>query len=185
MWVALTYELNRLRRAGNETATFFDVSLKEPQENAFVFDVSTPERIDAAIKRSSRFGEAIAKLKAEYGILVDWPGFDILTLSSEEVESYDRLIELKSSGHASRIQEMTWNEWKTASKSQLREHYYLYLVGNLRSDLCNSHPFIRTIQNPFGQLSAEVAEGGALKKKLKLEVAIFREAEHLDLGVRA
>lgn len=184
MWVAMTYELNRLNRAGHETDTIFDISSEDYQDNALIFDVSTPDRIDAAINYSSRFKEAIAKLRTEHGIDIQWPGFDILTLSSEEGESFDRLIELKSSGHTSRFQEMTWNEWKTASNNRLRQCYYLYMVGNLRSDIPNSIPFVRTICDPYGQLSAEVVQGGAPRKKLKLEVALFSEAAHLDLVVR-
>jgi len=61
----------------------------------------------------------------------------------------DRLIELKSSGVNATMQTMTWNEWKTARDSHLRQRYYLYLVGNLRSDLASAEPFVRAINDPY------------------------------------
>ena len=40
---------------------------------------------------------------------------------------------------------------QTAKASILRERFYLYLVGNLRSDLVAAQPYIRMIKNPFEQ----------------------------------
>jgi hypothetical protein len=96
----------------------------------------------------------------------------------------DRIVELKSSGVASRFQEMTWNEWKTAKASTLRERFYLYLVGNLRADLAAAKPYIRTIRNPFEQIVADAQVARSVQKKVQLAVREFREAEHLDLTVR-
>lgn len=36
---------------------------------------------------------------------------------------------------------------ETTKSSMLRDRYYLYLVGNLRSDLHGATPYIRTIRN--------------------------------------
>jgi hypothetical protein len=94
------------------------------------------------------------------------------------------MIELKSSGIASRVQEMTWNEWKTAQASSLRARFYLYLVGNLRSDLPAAQPYIRTIRNPFEQIAADVQVSRTTQRKVQLTVTEFREAEHLDLTVK-
>ena len=94
------------------------------------------------------------------------------------------MIELKSSGVASRVQEMTWNEWKTAQASALRARFYLYLVGNLRSDLPAAQPYIRTIRNPFEQIAADVQVSRTTQRKVQLTVTEFREAEHLDLTVK-
>ena len=96
----------------------------------------------------------------------------------------DRLIELKSSGVCSKVQEMSWNEWKSARANQLRQRFYLYLVGNLRSDLNGSKPFVRTIRDPFEQLLAEISLNKRVERKVQLAVNLFREAEHLDLTVR-
>jgi hypothetical protein len=78
---------------------------------------------------------------------------------------------------------MSWNEWKSAGSSALRSRFYLYLVGNLRSDLNDAHPFVRTIRNPFEQLAAEVRVGHSVSRKVQLSVDLFKEAEHLVLSV--
>jgi hypothetical protein len=184
MRVALAFERNRLRRSGLQSAEVFDPSIDETQPGAVVFDTSQPDRIARARGASVEFNLAMNRLYSEFGISPDWPGFDILTLDPRTPESLDRLIELKSSGIASRIQEMTWNEWKTAASSALRTRFYLYLVGNLRSDLGNSTPYIRTIENPFEQLVADVQVNRAVSRKVQLAVHLFKEAEHLSLSVR-
>jgi hypothetical protein len=76
------------------------------------------------------------------------------------------------------------HEWKTAKASSLRERFYLYLVGNLRSDLPAAQPYIRTIRNPFKQIAADVQVLRTTQRKVQLTVAEFREAEHLDLTVK-
>jgi hypothetical protein len=117
-------------------------------------------------------------------IPLEWPGFDVLTLNPANKDEVDRVIELKSSGVCSRFQEISWNEWKSASSNQLRHRFYLYLVGNLRSDLNGSKPFIRAIRDPFEQLIAEIQVSRRLERKVQLAVHLFQEAEHLDLTVR-
>lgn len=183
MWVALTFELERLRRSGLIEATAFDVTAPTGQDQVLVFDVSKPELVESARSRSNLFNKAITGLQP-FGVVPDWPGFDILTLDTRLPQTIDRMIELKSSGVASRVQEMTWNEWKTANASTLRERFYLYLVGNLRSDLVAAQPYIRTIRNPFEQIVADVQVTRAIQKKVQLAVHEFREAEHLDLTLR-
>jgi hypothetical protein len=183
MWVALAFEQSRLRRSGMAQAAVFDSMVATGQEQALVFNVSKPELVESARSKSNLFNSAIAWLQ-HLGVVPDWPGFDILTLDTRLPQHVDRMIELKSSGVASRMQEMTWNEWKTAKGSTLREHFYLYLVGNLRSDLEAAQPYIRTIRNPFEQLAAEVRVNRATQRKVQLAVQEFREAEHLNLTVR-
>ena len=94
-----------------------------------------------------------------------------------------RLIELKSSGVSSRVQEMSWNEWKSAGSNTLGQHYYLYLVGNLRSDIDGAVPFVRTIRNPFEQLRADIRADRTVTRKVQLALHYFDEAEHLNLTV--
>lgn len=183
MWVALTFECARLQRAGlTEARVFVGGSAEDP--DALVFDVSTPERVERARRASPRFDAALGRLHEQHGVVPDWPGFDILSLDPRVAGSVDRMIELKSSGVASRVQEMTWNEWKTATTSALRERFYLYLVGNLRADLTAAKPYVRTIRNPFQQMVADVQVSRSLQRKVQLAVHQFREAEHLDLSVR-
>jgi hypothetical protein len=184
MWVALSFERGRLRHAGLPEAEIFDGENPDVVEHAFVFDVSNPESVEIARSKSPEFSVAMTWLRQNFGIVPDWPGFDILTLDPREPNHLGRMIELKSSGVASRIQEMTWNEWKTARSSSLRERFYLYLVGNLRSDLAAARPYIRTIRNPFEQIAADVQISRTTQKKVQLTVTEFREAEHLDLTVK-
>lgn len=184
MAVALSFERNRLRRAGFEAAQIFDTESGDPQPGAFVFDVSSPQKIAYARARSERFNAVMERL-CRYGISTEWPGFDLLTIHPGEPFVHERLIELKSSGVTARVQEMSWNEWKTATSSSLRENFYLYLVGNLRSDLRDAAPFVRTIRNPFEHLLTEVRSGTVSTRKVQLAVHGFKEAEHLDLAVAA
>jgi hypothetical protein len=184
MWIALSFERNRLRRCGLSGAEIFNPSGGTSQTNALVFDVSKPDKIDLARRLSPSFDEVIKRLRDGFGISMEWPGFDVLSLDPRTSEVFNRLIELKSSGVASRVQEISWNEWKTAGSSKLRDFFYLYLVGNLRSDLHGCAPFVRTIWNPFEQLVANVQVNRAVERKIQLAVHLFRQAEHLDLTVR-
>jgi hypothetical protein len=147
-----------------------------------VFDVTQPSHIALARSLCPQFDDAFRQLEA-LGVSGEWPGFDVLSLNPTRYPCFDRLIEVKSSGVCSRVQEMTWNEWKTARGSALRRHYYLYLVGNLRADLNETRPFLRAIRNPFEQLAADVRVDRRLARKVQLAVQQFREAEHLDLTV--
>ena len=183
MHVALTFERNRLRHGGNAHAEIFNLSESEDQPHALVFDVSTPTAIDRARASSQLFGQAFAELQRR-GVSVQAPGFDILTLNRHRPDRLDRLIELKSSGVQARLQEMSWNEWKSARNSELRDLFYLYLVGNLRSDLGDAVPFLRAVHDPFQTIWAEQVEQNSQKRKVQLQVTQFAAAEHLDLGVR-
>lgn len=184
MWVTLSFERNRLRRSGLPNAAIFDPTKSEPQPDAVVFDVSSPVQIAGARAGSVLFDSMMARLHREFDIPLDWPGFDVLTIDPRAAVLPDRLIELKSSGIASRLQEMTWNEWKTATSSTLRTRFYLYLVGNLRSDLEGGVPYVRTIRNPFEQLVANVQVSSSTSRKVQLAVHLFKEAEYLELGTR-
>ena len=79
---------------------------------------------------------------------------------------------------------MSWNEWKAARNSELRNLFYLYLVGNLRSDLGDAVPFIRAVHDPFATIWAEEVEQDSRSRKIQLNVTQFTAAEHLDLSVR-
>jgi hypothetical protein len=184
MWVALSFEQGRLRRSGLTEAAIFNAENPVSVKRALVFNVSKPELVETARSKSAEFSAAMTWLHQNFGVVPDWPGFDILTLDPREPNSVSRIIELKSSGVASRFQEMTWNEWKTARASTLRERFYLYLVGNLRTDLVSAQPYIRTIRNPFEELAADVQVSRTIQKKVQLAVSSFREAEHLDLVVQ-
>lgn len=181
MGIALAYERTRLRKAGL-TAEILDPSADGDQSEALVFDVSSPALIERSRALSQRFDAVMRRLQQEFGVSPEWPGFDILSLDQRREQLLDRLIELKSSGVDARMQELSWNEWKVAT-SALRPHFFLYLVGNLRSDLIGSAPFVRTVQDPFGQLAAEVRTNRSTQRKVHLAVHLFREAEHLDLTV--
>jgi hypothetical protein len=181
MSVALSFERLRLRRQGHTDASIFVPG--EPSDRAFVFDVSNPARIKAAARDSLRFRKAIERLGPRV-LSIKFPGFDILTLDPVDRMS-DRLIELKSSGVDAQVQSMTWNEWKTARDSVLREQFFLYLVSNLRSDLGDRKPYLRAIKDPFGSLlHQELIESG-VRRSVQLRVQEFAEAEHQPLEVVA
>jgi hypothetical protein len=79
---------------------------------------------------------------------------------------------------------MTWNEWKTAQHSQIRPYFYLYLVGNLRADLPNAQPFIRTVHDPFANLwNTTTTTETAIRRTVQLNIQEFDAAEELTLGV--
>jgi len=151
--------------------------------NDRVFDVSSPRDIDRARSASPRFAAAYDDLVAAHGLNRHYPGFDILTLDARA--QVERCIELKSSGVAARVQEMTWNEWKVSSNSGLARRFYLYLIGNLRSDIPGATPFVRTIRDPVSQLRADVTVEQRTQQKVQLRVDRFREAEEMVLSVRA
>ena len=181
MHVALRFEALRVARgAGVPESVPTDATRRPPDDR--VFDVSSPRDIDRARSASPRFAEAYDDLVASHGLNRHYPGFDILTLdTSGQVE---RCIELKSSGVAARVQEMTWNEWKVSSDSGLSERFYLYLIGNLRSDIPGATPFDRTIRDPVSQLRADVTVEQRTQQKVQLRVDRFREAEELVLTVK-
>ena len=181
MFIAMTYESRRLRRAGLEHAVF---DPDDPQRSARVFDVSTRGAIDGALKHSKRFEQVLEAL-GRSGIRRDAPGFDILTLEDDAPDQIGRLIELKSSGNNARIQSMSWNEWKTARESSLRARFYLYLAGNLRSDLQDAAPFLLALKDPVGSLFATDRQGQQRTRSVQLNVQEFEEAERLALTVRA
>ena len=180
MSVALRYEQHRLRKAGQPNVEIFDPSA--PDEQATVFNVSTPRSLRAAMEGSARLRDVMAYL-ADHGVSQSFPGFDLLSLDLEHSGLPGRLIELKSSGVNAIVQAMTWNEWKTARSSDLRPFFYLYLVGNLRSDLRGARPFIRAIHDPFGAMFAVELEEVTRRRSVQLRVREFPMAEHLDLTV--
>lgn len=175
MRIAIAYEVRRLRRSGHNVAT----ALLTTGSDSVVVDVHSPEAIRLAEEASPAAKQVLLTLEAK-GVSRLYPGFDILTIAEGKP---DRLIELKSSGVDARVQAMSWNEWKTARASGMRSLFWLYLVGNLRSDLAHAVPFVRAIRDPFGSLVADEVEEQQLRRAVQLRVREFAEAEHLDLGV--
>ena len=182
MFVAMTYEVNRLTSDGVPDACRFDPDVKDDQPLACVFDISSPALIAIAQERSEPFGQAMAQLAA-HGVHQQHPGCDILTVRPGVARPIDRLIELKSSGQNAHTQAMTWNEWKTAQNDQLRSHFYLYLVANLRSDIPEARPFLRAVRDPYATIRAQEKVDHSTTRRVVLRVAEFEEAEHLELGV--
>jgi hypothetical protein len=180
MHIAAVFEKRRLTCDGL-SATIFDAD--EPLPTDAIFDVSTAPAVALAAELSDRFKRALATLEHR-GIAADVPGFDILTLDQRADDDIGRLIELKSSGVSAHTQAMTWNEWKTAGHADLRAHFYLYLVGNLRADI-DTPPFIRTICDPFGELRSTEQTNRTLRRSVQLDVTAFRQAEFQELTVRA
>jgi superfamily II DNA or RNA helicase/transcriptional regulator with XRE-family HTH domain len=104
----------------------------EDAEGAIVKDVSNPAR-------------------AREAGLLDWPGFDLLSVRPNKEE---RDIEVKGRARVGDI-EISENEW--AKACNLRDQYWLYVVYNCAS----SYPRLVRIQDPFGKLIVK-ARGGVL-----------------------
>lgn len=183
MHVAMGFERLRLRRAGCADA-LMSSEVDGPSESLRVFDVSTAAAAERAWELSAALREAFKYLESQ-GVHRWFPGFDILTLAADDPGRPDRMIELKSSGLNARTQTMTWNEWKSAKASSLRERFYLYLVGNLRTDLGAAAPFLRAIHDPFSSLWAREVEDASVHRSIQLNVLEFATAEELVLSVRA
>lgn len=167
MQIAMAYELVRLRRGGHNPVD---------DGRTLVVDVHSPAVIEAAERRNDVVRRVFDGLEAG-GVSRLWPGFDLLTIVDGKV---DRSIELKSSGVDARVQTMSWNEWKTAGGSHLRERFWLYLVGNLRADL-DAKPYVRGIRDPFGALTSTEVTSEHRARAVQLRVREFNSAEHLDL----
>lgn len=183
MRISVAYEARRLERvSGSVTIVLDGVLHGDPGSRAhdtLVVDVHTP----AAIARAEKFSDIVRRVMKNLeasGVSRIHPGFDLLSIRGGEI---DRLIELKSSGVDARVQAMSWNEWKSASLSNLRSKFWLYLAGNLRADLDHASPYIRAIHDPFGSLVSETVEDRQLRRSVQLRVREFTTAEHLDLTV--
>lgn len=160
MSITIQYEIDRLHD---------DYECGNPED--YVFDIHDEDEIRKA-QEDDVAGPVLDWLN-EQGLPMPFPGFDILTVNPETGKA-DRLIELKSSGHDTRTPPVTWNEWKTASTSEVQDRYYLYIVGNLRKDV-QSDPYIRELPNPFGLLNAETKKRQEVKKEVKVNVRSFKE----------
>lgn len=66
---------------------------------------------------------------------------------------------------------MSWNEWKSARANDLRERFWLYLVGNLRADLAHATPFLRS--DPFGSLFGKTLSDVSVRRVVQLRVREF------------
>lgn len=178
--VGIRTDLSALDHLGMQIAMSFERGRLVRNGGGRVFDVSHPDLIRDAW---DELREVFERELLPQGIGRDWPGFDLLSLDTDG--RLDRMIELKSSGVSARTQECTWNEWKSAGQDSLREKFFLYLVGNLRADLRGQRPFVRTVQDPFGQLRADVRLQTKVERKVQLAVSRFREAEEEVLEVLA
>jgi hypothetical protein len=176
MQITLAFERWRLSALG---AVILPGETSPEGVDALVVDVSSPGVITAAVEQSTVVKKVFDWLAGQ-GISSVYPGFDILTIRHGKV---DRLIELKSSGVDAHVQAMSWNEWKTAGGTA-RSRFWLYLVGNLRSDLYNTEPFLRAVHDPFGTLSASTAEDSIRRRSVQLRVREFAAADQLTLEVR-
>jgi len=183
MQIAVAYEARRLGGVVESVSTIWNGVLQGGEgsqaEDTLVVAVHTP----GAVARAEELSDVVKRLMEDLeasGVSRVHPGFDLLSIRGGEI---DRLIELKSSGIDARVQAMTWNEWKSASRSDLRDSFWLYLVGNLRADLVHASPYVRAINDPFGSLESQTVENQQLRRSVQLRVREFTTAEHLDLTV--
>jgi len=183
MQIAIAYEARRLEGVRHSVTIVSGDILQGGDgslaDDTLVVAVHTPDAVARAEKLSDVVKRVMEDLEAT-GVSRVHPGFDLLSIRGGEI---DRLIELKSSGVDARVQAMTWNEWKSASRSDLRSRFWLYLVGNLRADLDHASPYVRAINDPFGSLVGETVEDQQVKRAVQIRVREFTTAEHLDLTV--
>ena len=177
MQITLAFEQHRL---AGRTVTVLPSNHEPGTAESLIVDVSSPKMIAAAEAQSAVVRQVFDDLGKE-GISRLFPGYDILTIVDGKV---DRMIELKSSGVDAQVQAMSWNEWKTAGGA-MREHFWLYLVGNLRADLQHALPFVRAIQDPFGTLKGSTAEDVIRRRSVQLRIREFAAADELVLQLKA
>jgi hypothetical protein len=176
MQITIGFERHRL---GDLDARVLPSDASKVGARTLIVDVSSPRMIALAIEQSTAVAAVFERL-AKDNISALYPGFDILTIVEGEV---DRMIELKSSGVDAQVQVMSWNEWKTA-RGGLRSRFWLYLVGNLRSDVRGGVPFVRAVQDPFGTLTGSTVEDSIRKRTVQLRVREFAAADEMILQLR-
>ena len=172
----MAFEHQRMLRDGASGVTVLVGPGETSLSDDLVLAVHTPAAIKAAENRSEVVRRVLKELEVK-GVSLIHPGFDVLSIRNGKI---DRAIELKSSGVDARVQEMSWNEWKSSSSSPLRNMFYLYLVGNLRADLPGV-PYLRAIHDPFGNMPGEEITHHQTRRVIQLQVREFPTAEHLDL----
>jgi hypothetical protein len=147
--MAITLDAERTRLA----------DANEPNPDSKVFDVHTPEEYQNHRKPDSLLEQAIQRFAEQRGLSAaenpldrDWPGFDVLTIRTDDNgdPKIDRCIELKTSGLNTRKPSLSWNEWKAAG-GPLSEHYYLYVARNIRLGNSGDAELLE-IPNPFDRL---------------------------------
>lgn len=191
MTLVRRYERVRLLQTNSDCAVF-DSDDQSTFETALVFDVSEPHLIADARRHCPHFEFVMRCLTQPepYGLSGEHPGFDILSLRSTDVSlgdawgMIDRMIELKSSGVRARVQEMTWNEWKTARDSRLASRFWLYLVGNLRTDLNGAKPFLQMVNDPMQRIRTVPIETQSIQRKIQIHTSHFEEAEFVEMQQR-
>jgi hypothetical protein len=119
----------------------------------YVHDVHTSDLYCKA-KSHDIAGAALERLEEETRITEPYPGFDILVVSRDEGDTPERCIELKSSSKNVQRPSITWNEWKSAKYSWLRERYYLYVARELHTGKSGESTLLQ-IRNPFERLRSQ------------------------------
>lgn len=159
MEVVMMSERNRLKEGGEERV----------QDK--VWDVSTPETFEEAIEDSNGVQAAIENSPAPEVFETDWPGFDVLSIYTDErgESRISRCIELKTSGRKTRKPSLSWNEWKAAS-TRLADLYYLYVVRNVRKGKSGEAALLE-IPKPFHTLTKHKRE--RTEREVQLDLRSF------------
>ena len=165
MALTIESEQDRLRQCG------------ELNPETKVWDVSTPETYGDA-KRDPHVMSAIDNFLEEAGLSedenpfdTDWPGFDVLAITTTEDGDpvIDRCIELKTSGLKTRKPSLSWNEWKAAG-SALTDRYYLYVARNIRVGKSGDATLLE-IPRPFQTLTKHRRE--RREREVQLDLRSF------------
>lgn len=142
-----------------------------------IWDVSKAEAyedlVDGASNEARPLREAIERFGQELGdsstnpLEAPWPGFDVLTLKRDNARyEIDRCIELKTTARKTYKPGISWNQWKAASGS-LRNHFYLYLVRNVRKGKSGEAELLE-VPHPFWTLTKKTREQRNLQVQFNL-----------------
>ena len=156
-------ELDRLREEGCEN----------PED--YVHDIHTRDLYLEARDKHKIAGPVLEKLEERGVISKPYPGFDFIVISRDE-EWPERCIELKSSGSNTRRPSISWNEWKSARKEDLRETYYLYVATRLEAGQSGDAELIQ-IPDPFNTLDSREQTVRTQSREVQVKLSQFYPEE--------
>jgi len=148
---------------GDPAKRIWDVSKAEAYEDLVDGASNEAQSLREAIER---FGQGLEDSSTN-PLEAPWPGFDVLTLKRDNGRyEIDRCIELKTTARKTYKPGISWNQWKAASGS-LRNHFYLYLVRNVRKGKSGEAELLE-VPHPFWTLTKKTREQRNLQVQFNL-----------------
>ncbi|WP_152423284.1 sacsin N-terminal ATP-binding-like domain-containing protein [Haloterrigena salina] len=156
------------RIEGDPEKCIWDVSVAEKYEDLLDKETeSGPSRDTEPLREAiENFGEKLEDSRPN-PLEAPWPGFDVLTLKCDNGQyEINRCIELKTTARKTYKPGISWNQWKAASGS-LRDHYYLYVVRNVRKGKSGEAELLE-VPHPFRTLDRKTTEQRTLQVQFDL-----------------